>query len=645
MTMEKKRAAYGAWKSPLSGDAVAKASIRLSELSVTSSSVFWGEVRPNEGGRTAIVEWHEGERFERLASPWNVRTRVHEYGGGAMVASNRDLYFSHFSDGRVYGQAWGKAPVALTPEIKGPRVGFADLKVDRNHNRLIAVRESHREDGEPTAALVSISLAPLSGGLPKIDILAQGEDFYASPAISPDGRHLAWLTWSHPNMPWDGTELWLADMDDKGHVGTPALITGSQEESIFQPGFDTEGHLIFATDRSDWWHLVRKQKADFHRPEVEPEDLTPIDAEFGLPQWVFGMSTWVEFEPGKLASAYTQNGQWYVGRVADGAVTTYEVPYSTIDAIRSDGKGNIYFIGGSPTKARELVSFNPTDDSTIRILNETQPLPLEDECVSCGVPVSFPSADQRLAHAFFYAPQNNRYAHFETESPPLIVKIHGGPTGCAGNAFDPGIQFWTTRGFAVVDVNYGGSTGYGRAYRETLKGNWGIVDVEDCVAAAEYLSKNGHVDPKRRAIRGGSAGGYTTLAALAFTDAFQAGASHFGVADLEALARDTHKFESRYLDGLVGPYPERKDLYQARAPLNSAHKIQCPVIFFQGLEDKVVPPNQAELMVAALNENNIPNEYITFEGEGHGFRRAENIVTALETELRFYQQTFGLTDP
>lgn len=633
---------YGNWTSPLSAHDVAQASVRIGDVTVSETSVFWGERRPAEGGRTAVVESHLGERIERLAPPWNARTRVHEYGGGAILADGRTLFFSNFADGRVYAQTPGQEPTPLTPEISGPRVGYADFRLDAQRARLIAVEEAHQVEGEPEARIVAISLAPLSGGAPDVTQLVSGADFIASPRLSPDGTLMTWLTWSHPNMPWDGTLLWVADVDESGRSGPARHLTGSNTESIFQPDFDASGNLIFATDRTDWWNLCRVTAKTLADGGNTVEPLAPAAAEFGMPQWVFGMSTWAEIEPGKLVSAYTRDGVWNLGWIEEGKVIDMETPYSTIDSIQSNGAGTLVFVGGCPERPGELVELSASEGTGLRVLNETKAPAIGPEYVSTGEPISYPSANGRTAHAFFYAPRNPNGQAPEGERPPLIVKSHGGPTGAAGNGFDAGIQFWTSRGFAVVDVNYGGSTGYGRAYRETLKGQWGIVDVEDCVAAADYLTQTGRVDATKRAIRGGSAGGYTTLASLAFTDAFQAGASHFGVADLEALARDTHKFESRYLDGLVGPYPERQDLYRERAPLHAAHKISCPVIFFQGLEDKIVPPNQAELMVAALNENGIPNQHVTFEGEGHGFRQADNIVTALETELSFYQDIFGL---
>ena len=635
--------AYGNWNSPLSALDVAQASVRIGDVSVSESSVFWGERRPSEGGRTAIVEWHKGARIERLAAPWNARNRVHEYGGGAILGQGRTLFFSDFSDGRVYAQEVDKAPIALTPPIEGPRVGYADFRFDAKRDRLIAIEEVHQGDGEPEARVVAISLAPMRGASPEVRVLFSGEDFLSTPRISPDGERLLWLSWSHPNMPWDGTLLWTAEFDETGSLRGTRHIAGSDTESIFQPDFDSAGNLVFATDRSDWWNLCRIKAQVLSAGGHDVEPLAEASAEFGMPQWVFGMSTWAEVRPGHLASAYTRDGVWRLARIEDGLVKDIALPYSTISSVHTNGAGELFFVGGCPERPGELVALSVDASAELRVLNETKAAPIAPDFVSSGEAISFPSANGRRAHAFFYAPRNADAETLEGELPPLIVKSHGGPTGACGNSFDAGIQFWTTRGFAVVDVNYGGSTGYGRAYRESLKGQWGLVDVEDCVAAADYLTETGRVDGKKRAIRGGSAGGYTTLAALAFTDAFQAGASHFGVADLEALVRDTHKFESRYLDGLVGPYPERKDLYLERAPLHAAHEIRCPVIFFQGLEDKIVPPNQAELMVAALNDNDVPNQHVTFEGEGHGFRRAENIATALETELAFYQEVFDLS--
>ncbi len=683
-------AAFGTWRSPLSAGDVASASVRIGGLAVSGTSVFWGERRPREGGRTAVIEWHGGERHERLPAPWNVRSRAHEYGGGAFTARGRELFFCHFDDGRVYVQSPGGEPIALTPESRGATTAYADLLVDGARQRLIAVCErSGSGEREPVASLVAISLAPLLGGNVDVVELARGEDFYASPCLDPEGRQMAWITWSHPDMPWDHTRLWLAEITDEGGLGPARLVAGSERQSIFQPGFlhadhgspapwGERGDLVFVSDRSGWWNLERIPRrallrrgrgegAEPDRAGIEAVPLAPDAAEYGRPQWIFGMTTWCEAAAG-LYAARTRDGVWSVGRVdgAAGAFRALELPFTVVeelhggaptrgaagpaDAESTQGtqgtQGSLYACAATPRDAARLVEIELSGEdgatATWHTLNDAPAAPLPPESVSVGEPISFPSASGRTAHAFFYRPRLAGWNGPPGELPPLIVKSHGGPTAATDNRFDAAIQFWTTRGFAVADVNYGGSTGYGRDYRELLHGAWGIVDVEDCAAAARHLVERGEVDPQRLAIRGGSAGGYTTLAALAFTDVFHVGASHYGVGDLETLARDTHKFESRYLDGLVGPYPERTDLYRQRSPLHAAERIRCPVIFFQGTDDKVVPPNQAEEMVAALRGSGVRVRYVPFEGEGHGFRRAENIARALEEELAFYREVLRL---
>jgi len=586
----------------------------------------------------AIVEYYEGQRIERLAAPWNARTRVHEYGGGAFVADGRTLYFSHFDDGCIYRQEPGKTPEPITPPSAGIRTGYADLLFDPHGQRLIAVREVHHPESEAESSLVTICLR----GDSPMSVIASGHDFFASPTLSPGGSELAWLTWSHPNMPWDGTTLWIASAQSDGTFQQPRQVAGSAEESVFQPGFDGHGHLVFASDRHDWWNLYRVTVDDYRADVFDARPIVTREAEFGKPQWMFGQRTWVNGPDGQLVCASTRDGLWTVSIFNGETLEPLSLPYTQIEQIGLNGNGQLCVLGSHPTCITELYECALEDSTSGRVLSRSSTLPVDVASLSKGQPISFPSARGRIAHAFFYAPLNNAHAGPQGEKPPLIVMSHGGPTSSAHQGLKLAIQFWTTRGFAVVDVNYGGSSGYGRAYRNALKGQWGIVDVEDCVAAAEYVSSQGWVDPRRRAIRGGSAGGYTTLAALAFTDAFQAGASHYGIGDLEALARDTHKFESRYLDGLIGPYPESAELYKIRSPIHSADQISCPVIFFQGMEDKVVPPNQADMMAKALQSNGVPHRHVTYEGEGHGFLKAENIAHALNTELEFYQEIFGL---
>jgi dipeptidyl aminopeptidase/acylaminoacyl peptidase len=570
---------------------------------------------------------------EVTPQPFNARTRVHEYGGGDFAVHDRTVYFSNFADQRIYRRPPGGGPQPLTPET-GRR--FADMVVDQARNRLIAVREDHA-GREPVNEIVAVNLDDGDE-----TVLAAGNDFYSSPRLSPDGGRLAWLTWNHPNMPWDGTDLVVCHMNAEGLPENVERVAGGQGESIFQPEWSPDGTLHFVSDRTGWWNLYRRRTG-----RVEP--LYEKEAEFGSPQWIFGMSTYAFLSPGRIVCSYTDRGASHLTLLdtENRNLEPFETPYSSISYVRADtGVGAVVFRGSSPTEPACIVRLDPSTGDH-EVLRRSGTLELDPGYLSVPEPVEFPTENGRTAYAFFYAPKNRDYAAPEDELPPLLVMSHGGPTSATSNSLDLEIQYWTSRGIAVLDVNYGGSTGYGREYRRRLDGAWGVVDVEDCANGAKYLAGRGLVDGGRLMITGGSAGGYTTLCALAFTDTFAAGASHFGVSDVEELAKETHKFESRYLDRLIGPYPERADLYRERSPIHSTEKLSCPVIFFQGLEDEVVPKEQAETMFDALREKSLPVAYVPFEGEQHGFRRAENIRRALDGELYFYSRIFGfeLADP
>ncbi|MBX5477341.1 MAG: S9 family peptidase, partial [Clostridia bacterium] len=465
-------------------------------------------------------------------------------------------------------------------------------------------------------------------------VLVSGADFYAAPRLSPDGRKLCWLSWNHPNMPFDGTDLWVADVAPDGSLGPARHVAGGPDESIFQPEWSPDGVLHFVSDRTGWWNLYRLE-------EGGPRALAPMEAEFGEPQWVFGLSTYAFAGPDQIVCKYEKNAFAHLATLdlRTGELRRLDLPFTVIQSVRARGR-RVCFVGGAPDRPGAVVDLD-LGTGAFRELRRSTDVEIDPGYVSVPQAIEFPTQGGRTAHALYYAPRNRDFEAPEGERPPLLVLSHGGPTAHSRPVFNLGLQYWTSRGFAVVDVNYGGSSGYGRAYRDRLKGMWGVVDVDDCVAAALHLAERGLVDRNRLAIRGGSAGGYTTMAALVFRDVFKAGASHFGVSDLETLARDTHKFESRYLDSLVGPYPERRDLYVERSPIHSIDRLSCPMIFFQGLEDRVVPPSQAEAMVAKLREKGIPVAYLAFEGEGHGFRKAENIKRTLEAELYFYSRIFG----
>ncbi len=630
-----KLAPYGSWKSPITSDLIVSAAVGLGEIALDGQDTYWIESRPTEGGRNVIVRRTADGRITDVApAPFNARTRVHEYGGAPFVVTGGTVYFLNFSDQRLYRQEADSAPQPLTPEVD---LRYADGVIDDRRGRLICVREDHTVDGrEAVSTLVQLDLR--SGGAGTV--LVSGNDFYSSPRLSPDGFRLAWLTWNHPNMPWDGTELWVAEGKADGSRGQAERVAGGVEESIFQPQWSPDGLLHFVSDRTGWWNLYRWRDG-----RIEP--LCAMEAEFGLPQWVFGRSTYGFVSNRRIICSYTQRGTWHLASLdtETGKLEGIDVPYTTIAGLRT-APGRLVFRGGSPTEPMAIVDLDlRTGQPEVR--RRSSDLSVDPGYISVPESLEFPTEAGLTAHALFYRPRNRDYAAPPDEHPPLLVRIHGGPTAAASSTLDWGIQYWTSRGFAVVDVNYGGSTGYGRAYRQRLNGQWGIVDVDDCVNAARYLAERGWVDGNRLAIRGGSAGGYTTLAALAFRDVFQAGASYYGVSDLEALAKETHKFESRYLDRLVGPYPERRDLYRQRSPIHFIARLSCPMIFFQGLEDKVVPPNQAETMFEAVRAKGLPVAYLPFEGEQHGFRRAENIKRALDAELYFYSRIFRfeLADP
>lgn len=620
---------YGSWKSPITSDLIVAGSIRLGEIRLDGADIYWSEGRPTESGRSVVVRYAGGQTTDVTPAPLNVRTRVHEYGGGAYKVADGVVYFSNFADQRLYRQSVGSEPIPLTPAAD---LRYADAVIDQQRQRLICIREDHTNGHEPVNTVVAVDLNSPNAG----QILVSGSDFYATPRLSPDGRFLCWLSWNHPNMPWDGTELWVAEIQADGTLGDAEKIAGSETESIFQPEWSPDGVLYFVSDRTNWWNLYRWNPS---QPSIEP--VCPKAAEFGLPQWVFDMTTYGFESAESLICTYTENGVQHLARLNIGTLqlTEIETPYFAIGGLKV-APGYAVFIGGSTTRPSAIVRLDLQTGKTEE-LRRSSTLEVDPGYISAPEPIEFPTENGLTAYAFYYAPKNRDYTAPANERPPLLVKSHGGPTASTSATFNPSIQYWTSRGIAVLDVNYGGSTGYGREYRERLKKQWGIVDVDDCVNGAKYLVKQGLADENRLCIDGGSAGGYTTLAALTFRNVFKAGASYYGVSDLAALARDTHKFESKYLDGLIGKYPEEQEIYQQRSPIEYAQQLACPIIFFQGDEDKIVPPNQAEMMVDVLRQKGLPVAYVLFEGEQHGFRKAENIKRALDSELYFYAKVFG----
>jgi dipeptidyl aminopeptidase/acylaminoacyl peptidase len=644
---------YGSWPSPLTAARVTAGALRLDQIQLDGDDVYWLEGRASEGGRNVIVSAAANtprgiEPVDVTPPGFNVRSRVHEYGGAAYTVHKGALYFTNFSDQQVYRQAPGEAPVAMTD----PGAMWADYRVDSARHRLIGVRE---EDGVNVIAAIPDR------------VLVHGADFYSDPIVSPDGKFLAWLQWNHPNMPWDGTELWVGAFNASGLIGVREKVAGGSAESIFQPEWAPDGALYFVSDRTGWWNLYRwLPSTSLAGPGTDPsaslgegglaaEAIHPMAAEFGKPQWTFSMVSYAFVSPTRLAATYTQNGRWKLAMI-DAYTKKFEavdLSVQPLESIKANGD-TIYFVGGSSTEPPAIMKLvHPPNHlrqgsggqegghHQIEVLKSSSADSIPRNLISVAEAVTF-EVKGRDVHAFYYPPTNPDVTAPPGDKPPLLVITHGGPTGSTSDVLDPKIQFWTSRGFAVLDVNYSGSTGYGRPYRDRLKGQWGIVDVEDAGGGAEAMVAAGKADPERLIIRGGSAGGYTTLAALTFHHTFKAGASYYGISDLEVLQSDTHKFEARYNDSLIGPWPAARDVYRARSPIHFTDRLSCPIILFQGLEDKVVPPNQSEMMAEAVRKKGLKVKYVTFEGEQHGFRKAENIVRALEEELAFYQDVFHM---
>jgi len=606
-------------------------SVGLGQPTFDGDDIYWLELRPKERGRNVIVKRSpSGTSVDVTPPEFNARTKVHEYGGGEYLVNNGIVYFSNFYDQRLYRQEGQSAPEPLTAPGD---VRYADGCPDQARSRIICVREDHTtQNSEAVNSIVAVSV---QGSDDYGAVLVEGNDFYSSPRLSPDGTQLAWLTWNHPNMPWDGCELWVGEFGEDGKLASTRWVAGGAAESIFQPEWSPDGVLYFSSDRSGWWNLERIS------PDGDIERVSQAKAELGMAQWVFGMSSYSFASPDLIVCSHVEHGVSTLGTldVQSGKLTPIDCPYTDIQYLRASN-GKAVFRGGSPTDVASIVKLD-LNAGQFEILRRSNELETYPRYFSVPRAIEFPTEGGLIAHGFFYPPQNPDYRAPENEKPPLIVKSHGGPTAAASTALSLSIQYWTSRGFAVLDVNYGGSTGYGRQYRERLNKKWGIVDVDDCVNGARYLADRGEVDPHRLIITGGSAGGYTTLSALTFRKTFKAGASHFGISNLESMARDTHKYESQYLTGLLGPYPQRKDIYFDRSPINFPERLSCPVIFFQGLEDKVVPADQAETMVEAIRGKGIPVSYVAFAGEQHGFRQAKNIKRALDGELYFYSRVFG----
>ncbi len=629
----KKQKPFGSWPSPISAELITRAAPGLSCLQAHGDSLYWVESRPWEAGRNVIMcRRGDGTVEDLLPKPYSHSSRVHEYGGMAYALDDNSLYFVNAADQRIYQldlQGDGD-PTPITP-ISLQR--YADLVVDSINQRLIAVCEDHQGEQEPRGYLAAISLDPEK---PQVTTLQSGADFYAYPRLSPDQTYLCWIEWQHPNMPWDCTQLWQTRISEDGSLSEKTLVAGGDnDQALFQPQWSPDNQLYFVSDKNNWWNIYTARHGKIE-PVVEKQ------AEFATPLWQFGMSTYDFIDSKTIGCLWTENGIWQSGfiDIASGQLSVHKMPYSSMHAARCLN-GSVYMVAGSATAPAAIVSAN---SQSLETIYAPATLDISRENLSQPQSILFPSGDGQQVHAFFYPPANSEYCANKNELPLVIALCHGGPTGATDSGLNLKIQYWTSRGFAVVDINYRGSTGFGRDYRQSLAGAWGIADIEDSQSAINYLADEKMIDPERCIIRGSSAGGYTVLSALTFTDTFKAGASLYGIGDLETLATDTHKFESHYLDSLIGPYPEAKDLYRARSPIHHAEGLNCPVIFLQGLEDKVVPPNQAEMMVNLLQRKGIKVGHITFPDEGHGFRKATNIIRAMESELAFYSDVFNLTD-
>ena len=630
--MSRQIAPYGAWKSEITADLIVAGAIGYSDVHVVANNIYWIESRPAERGRRVLCRKRGDNPTEQLTPDgFNVRTRVHEYGGFSYLVQGDTIFFQNFADQLLYRHEPGSAPAPISTT----GIFYGDLRFDPTRNTIVGIQEDHAvSDIEAINTLVSLN--PNGPNADGGATIVSGTDFVSNGRVSPDGKRFAWLQWNHPNMPWDAAELWVAELDDRGVIHNPEHIAGGNGSSVFQPEWTPGGDLIYVDDKTGWWNFYRYRHGAI-------EHVLDMEVEFGRPLWVVGMSAYAVIDDTRVICAYTKDGAWSIGdlNLETGELTTVPTPFRDVSSVSADGD-IVGFIAGSPSIPTAVYRHNLRTGDTQAITTGSAK-PIDPSWLASPEPITYPTSDSQVAHAFLYRPKNPDFDGPNDALPPLIVSSHGGPTSAAAATMHMNIQFWTSRGFAFLDVNYRGSTGYGRPYRDALLGTWGQYDVDDCVFGAQYLVDQGIVDANKLAVRGGSASGYLTLAALTFRDTFKAGCSLYGISDLEIMAIETHKFESRYLDGLVAPYPEGIAAYRERSPLYHIEQLETPLILFHGLEDKVVPPNQSELIYEALKHRGVPVAMVLYEGEQHGFRQAANIKRTLEGELYFYGKIFGFT--
>ncbi|MEC7837227.1 MAG: S9 family peptidase [Chloroflexota bacterium] len=621
---------YGSWESEITPQKIIEGGLRFSEIRSNGSEVYFLEGRPEEAGRYVIVKQNSaGEIEDLIPENFNSRNAVHEYGGGSFAVGKKNIYFTNWDDQRIY-VVKGKNTSALTIEPPFEKsIRYSDLTLSYDEEWIYCVRETHFEKGEAKNELVAISTTKN-----QTIVLCTGRDFYSSPRINPINNEICWLEWDHPNMPWDGTELFIGNFDSNG-LSEKKFIDGSKNISIIQPEWSESGELIYISDESGWWNL--KKYSDNKKSTILDEE-----TDHGEPSWNFGVRTYFikdNFIYLRGSSKNKNKGLIRKINLSGQIIEEIEVLHTSIGGLSFIDNKALY-IGASPVSNSEIVSLD-LEKKEIKTIKESSKLEIDSEEISIPEEITFTTTENATAYGYFYKPKNKKYQSHSGEKPPVLVISHGGPTSATSNALNLSIQYWTNRGIAVVDVNYRGSTGYGKKFRDLLKGNWGIYDTEDCIAAVDYLSEKGLVDSERAAIKGGSAGGYTTINALTFHDRFAVGATYYGIADLSVFIDDTHKFESKYLESLIGKYPEEKQKYYDRSAINFTDQLSCPMIIFQGTEDKIVPPSQAEIMAEGLREKKIPFSLIMYEGEQHGFRQSKNIISSLESELYFYSQVLG----